>query len=76
MKTIRINGAEYVEAKADEKKAELTGEVCSQCAFGVPGGLPGCAIAIETSPEVFGGDCAERDVIYLPSPSLTKEPQT
>ena len=64
MKTIEIKGVRYTEAKADEALAAATGEVCSQCAFGAAGFLGHCGYAIDNSTDVFGGDCAERDVIY------------
>jgi hypothetical protein len=66
-KTILIDGRQYAEKKPKPPTNAL-GEVCSQCAFGL-GRLTQCAQAIEGSPEVFGGDCAERDVIYTEVPA-------
>lgn len=66
MKTIRIYGEEYVETKPKRPVDPMTG-VCSQCAFGVS--TARCAEAVRKSPEVFGGDCMARDVIYQPAPA-------
>lgn len=73
MTTILIQGVEYAEAEPDRKRIGPIGEVCSQCAFGL-GRLRLCAEAIDRTPAAFGGDCAERDVIYKAvSPSPAKE---
>lgn len=61
---IHIAGRDYVEKKPGPT---ATGEVCSQCAFGL-GRLGQCAEAVQNSPKVFGGDCAERDVVYAEAP--------
>jgi hypothetical protein len=59
-----ISGVEYVEAKPKPMMDRFSG-VCEQCAFGV--GVGNCAKAIESSPGIFGGDCQQRDVIYVPA---------
>jgi hypothetical protein len=63
MKTIRIHVDEYVEAKPRPTIDKFSG-VCEQCSFGVS--TARCVEAIRRTPDVFGGDCMERDVIYLP----------
>ena len=51
-----VDGVEYIEAQGD-------GGTCIGCAFEIEGG-PAC---VRSSPakSAFGGDCQERDVIYL-----------
>ncbi len=61
VKTMTVLGVEYVEAKPQDAP-----EVCSQCAFGQLGTLGHCAMVIDhLSKPAFGGDCQQRDVIYL-----------
>lgn len=61
MKTMRVWEEDYVEVPATPAR-----NVCAQCAFQLS--LARCSDAIHKSPEVFGGDCAERDVVYQPAP--------
>jgi uncharacterized protein (DUF983 family) len=65
MKTMEIDGKKYVEIKADESLVRGLQGVCPQCAVGGGGLLQLCAIAVlDEAEEAFGGDCAQRDVIY------------
>lgn len=60
--TIEILGVTYAEAKPKKSRDPMEG-VCGACAFW--GNAPGCGEAINRSRDVFGGDCMERDVIYV-----------
>ena len=63
--TMTIDGVEYVEAAPQETGPDWD-NVCSQCALGQPGMLAQCADALHGAADAaFGGDCAERDVIYI-----------
>jgi hypothetical protein len=64
MKTILIRGEEYVEVKPQPLPSGVF-EVCLQCAFHQSASR--CWEAVDKSPEVFGGDCDERDVVYQPA---------
>ena len=59
--TLFIDGEHYVEAKPSN--VELLGGYCEECAFGQ--NLGHCGIAVTDSRRVFGGDCVQRDVIYI-----------
>ena len=58
---LMVGGKAYVE----QDSSKMRGVPCDRCAFG--GELAKCGIAIGTTPTLFGGDCIERDVIYIPA---------
>lgn len=63
--TMTINGVEYVEAQPEETGPDWD-NVCSQCALGQRGMRTICYAAICGSARAaFGGDCQDRNVIYL-----------
>ena len=63
-KTIRIMGEDFIEQPA--LRPAPGANVCNQCVFDKSAAR--CTEAIKRSPEVFGGDCLDRDVVYQPAP--------
>jgi len=58
MTTITIAGEDYVEQPVDDVN------VCTGCAFE---NLPKlCRESMRLAPEVFGGCCGKREVVYIP----------
>jgi hypothetical protein len=63
-KYIEVSGEKYREAAYKQPIApDREGGICAQCAFFSD--MAQCGFVIDSSPAVFGGDCAERDVIYV-----------
>jgi|GEM_PF-6014600 hypothetical protein len=60
--TMTVMGIAYIEDKPKKTRDPMSG-VCGQCALYA--NTPACSFAIEHSPSMFGGDCMERDVIYV-----------
>lgn len=60
--TMKIAGDTFVEAKATTPMHPVYGS-CSQCAFGQRPRQ--CLEAVKNGPAIFGGDCEQRDVIYV-----------
>ena len=58
--TLFIDGENYVESKQGTT-AERSN--CIGCIFGQH--LGHCNMALSESPAIFGGDCMQRDVIYV-----------
>mgnify|MGYP005615502579 CR=1 FL=1 len=66
MKTMVIDGVHLVEAPAPAKfPPHLSSGVCKHCALHM---TAGCGKAIDgLAHNAFGGDCEDRDVIYIRS---------
>lgn len=61
--TMLINGVPYVERKPRDPVHPHLG-ACIQCAFFRD--TVGCQMAVcEKAREAFGGDCEQRDVVYM-----------
>lgn len=60
--TITIAGVVYVEARPGTT-AERNN--CMGCAFRAEDDRR-CGMALSRTPKEFGGDCVERDVVYVP----------
>ena len=62
--TMTINDVPYVERAPNVQLANAPAGACLQCAFYRDG--VGCRMAIEqAAPAAFGGDCVERNVVYV-----------
>lgn len=61
-KLLMIQGEEWAEAKPTTPFHPVYG-ACAQCAFGQQPRM--CVEAIQAAPAAFGGDCDDRDVVYM-----------
>ena len=63
VKTMVIDGSEYIEVRPPFNIPKPREDVCCLCAFGKS--LAACGEAIDGAAyRAFGGDCMQRDVIY------------